>query len=223
MMGWNDYDVPGAEDGDIQEVRELLYAAADLLWFLRLDDAANTGDLRTGRRSGLRCITRSSGMMAKSGRIFVCPISPCSIPAWCPRQRGIKPLILCITWLTPSVGFNPAMTTEQRDEGLPRTNRNTRPAGNDVYRKAATPMTEVHIPTLVMAVGDSTPCCAEPAVLDPMSASLSSGRNGHAHYCPHCGRIYGGDGKWARGWAYETGRKPKPKSKRFAARVEATP
>jgi hypothetical protein len=47
-MGWNDYDVSGAGDGDIQEVRELLYAAADLLWFMRLVSSAGPNDLLAG-------------------------------------------------------------------------------------------------------------------------------------------------------------------------------
>jgi hypothetical protein len=47
-MGWNNYDLPGAEDHDIQELRDRLYAMVDLLWFLRLDKTASISDLCDG-------------------------------------------------------------------------------------------------------------------------------------------------------------------------------
>jgi hypothetical protein len=55
---------------------------------------------------------------------------------------------------------------------------------------------------LVLATGDLTPCCAEPA------------RRGFSLYCPYCGQLYRDDGKKAAGWGHWTGRTPRRRLRR---------
>jgi hypothetical protein len=72
----------------------------------------------------------------------------------------------------------------------------------------------------VLAVGDLTPCCNEPATRDPIGLSLCSGRNGYTHACPNCGQCYGIDGKAAGHWTYDWG-KPRRKLKRHERTSDA--
>jgi hypothetical protein len=73
--------------------------------------------------------------------------------------------------------------------------------------------------TLVLKVGDPTPCCGEPAARDPIGQSLCSGEHGYTHLCPWCGQLYGGDGEKAGGWGYWTGRTPRKRLRRKSPRI----